>query len=95
MTLARNRFGFYLSPVPFRKYLNTHSVVFDQDAFLDKFLQVLLGLVIDRLGMDIDIRCQIDLGLGDMKKGMRIIGSFFPRLVTVQDIIRSGGDLAG
>jgi ADP-heptose:LPS heptosyltransferase len=35
MTLARNRFGFYLSPVPFRKYLNTHNIVFDQQAFLE------------------------------------------------------------
>lgn len=35
MTLARNRFGFYLSPVPFRKYLNTHNVVFDPDTFLE------------------------------------------------------------
>ena len=35
MTLARNRFGFYLSPVPFRKYLNTHNIVFDPDAFLE------------------------------------------------------------
>jgi len=35
MTLARNRYGFYLSPVPFRKYLNTHNIVFDPDAFLE------------------------------------------------------------
>jgi ADP-heptose:LPS heptosyltransferase len=35
ITLARNRFGFYLSPVPFRKYLNTHNIVFDQQAFLE------------------------------------------------------------
>ena len=34
LTLARNRFGFYLPPVPFRKYLNTHNVPFDQQAFL-------------------------------------------------------------
>jgi ADP-heptose:LPS heptosyltransferase len=35
LTLARNRFGFYLSPVPFRKYLNTHNIVFNPDAFLE------------------------------------------------------------
>ena len=28
LTGARNRMGFYLSPVPFRKYLNTHNVPF-------------------------------------------------------------------
>lgn len=35
LTLARNRFGFYLSAVPFRKFLNTHNIVFDQSAFLE------------------------------------------------------------
>jgi len=35
MTGARNRYGFFLSPVPFRKYLNTHNIVFDQEAFLE------------------------------------------------------------
>jgi ADP-heptose:LPS heptosyltransferase len=34
LTLARNRFGFYLPPVPFRRYLNTHNIPFDQSAFL-------------------------------------------------------------
>jgi ADP-heptose:LPS heptosyltransferase len=34
MTFALNRFGFYLSPVFFRKYLNTHNIHFDQSAFL-------------------------------------------------------------
>jgi ADP-heptose:LPS heptosyltransferase len=34
LTLAINRFGFYLPPVPFRKYLNTHNVPFDQGAYL-------------------------------------------------------------
>jgi len=35
LTLARNRFGFYLSAVPFRKFLNTHNIVFDQGVFLE------------------------------------------------------------
>ncbi|HEY4108851.1 glycosyltransferase family 9 protein [Puia sp.] len=35
MTLARNRFGFSLAPVLFRKYLNTHNIAFDQEAFLE------------------------------------------------------------
>jgi ADP-heptose:LPS heptosyltransferase len=35
MTFARNRFGFVLSPVAFRKHLNTHKIVFDQDRFLE------------------------------------------------------------
>jgi ADP-heptose:LPS heptosyltransferase len=35
LTLARNRFGFYLSPVPFRRYLNTHNIAFDQSVFLE------------------------------------------------------------
>ncbi len=35
LTLARNRFGFYLSLVPFRKYLNTHNIPFDQSSFLE------------------------------------------------------------
>jgi ADP-heptose:LPS heptosyltransferase len=34
LTGARNRFGFFLPPVPFRKYLNTHNIPFDQSAFL-------------------------------------------------------------
>lgn len=34
LTTACNRFGFFLPPVPFRKYLNTHNVRFDQTAFL-------------------------------------------------------------
>ena len=32
LTLAGNRFGFFLPPVPFRKYLNTHNIPFDQSA---------------------------------------------------------------
>lgn len=35
MTFALNRFGFYLGPVFFRKYLNTHNVHFDQKIFLE------------------------------------------------------------
>lgn len=35
LTLARNRFGFILSPVVFRRLLNTHNVVFDPSAFLE------------------------------------------------------------
>lgn len=35
LTLAKNRFGFHLPPVFFRKYLNTHNVLFDQSAFLE------------------------------------------------------------
>jgi len=35
LTGARNRFGFYLSLVPFRKYLNTLHIRFDQSAFLE------------------------------------------------------------
>ena len=34
LTMAGNRYGFYLPPVPFRKYLNTHNVPFDRDAWL-------------------------------------------------------------
>ena len=36
LTLARNRFGFYLGPVSFRKYFNTHNIPFDQSAFLGR-----------------------------------------------------------
>lgn len=36
LTMADNRFGFYLPPVPFRKYLNTHHVPFDQGACLGR-----------------------------------------------------------
>jgi ADP-heptose:LPS heptosyltransferase len=35
LTLARNRFGFHLRPVFFRKYLNTHNIPFDQSACLE------------------------------------------------------------
>jgi ADP-heptose:LPS heptosyltransferase len=40
-TLAVKRFGFYLRPVFFRKYLNTHNIFFDQHAFLeDNYFQM-------------------------------------------------------
>ncbi len=35
LTLARNRFGFILSPVVFRRLLNTHNIVFDPSAVLE------------------------------------------------------------
>jgi ADP-heptose:LPS heptosyltransferase len=35
LTMAQNRFGFYLRPVFFRKFLNTHNVLFQQSAFLE------------------------------------------------------------
>ncbi len=35
LTLARNRVGFYLSYVPFRRFLNTHNITFDQSEFLE------------------------------------------------------------
>jgi ADP-heptose:LPS heptosyltransferase len=35
LTLARNRVGFYLSYVPFRRFLNTHNITFDQSAYLE------------------------------------------------------------
>ncbi|HTR31370.1 MAG TPA: glycosyltransferase family 9 protein [Puia sp.] len=35
LTLARNRFGFYLSYVPFRRFLNTHNITFDQSVYLE------------------------------------------------------------
>jgi ADP-heptose:LPS heptosyltransferase len=35
LTAARNRFGFYLSYVPFRRFLNTHNIAFDQSSFLE------------------------------------------------------------
>jgi ADP-heptose:LPS heptosyltransferase len=35
LTMARNRVGFYLSYVPFRRFLNTHNVTFDQSAYLE------------------------------------------------------------
>ena len=34
-TLARNRFGFHLKPVFFRKFLNTHNIPFKQTACLE------------------------------------------------------------
>lgn len=43
LTLARNRIGFYLTAVPFRKFLNTHNIVFDQSVFLeDNYLYMAL-----------------------------------------------------
>jgi ADP-heptose:LPS heptosyltransferase len=35
LTKARNRFGFYLSYVPFRRFLNTHNITFDQSVYLE------------------------------------------------------------
>jgi ADP-heptose:LPS heptosyltransferase len=43
LTLARNRYGFYLPPVPFRKYLNTHNIAFDQSAFLGDNYRYMAG----------------------------------------------------
>lgn len=36
LTLARNRFGFYLSYVPFRRFLNTHNITFNQSVVLEE-----------------------------------------------------------
>jgi|HubBroStandDraft_1064217.scaffolds.fasta_scaffold46693_2 ADP-heptose:LPS heptosyltransferase len=35
LTLARNRVGFYLSYVPFRRFLNTHNITFNQSVYLE------------------------------------------------------------
>lgn len=35
LTMARNRFGFHLRPVFFRKYLNTHNIPFQQSICLE------------------------------------------------------------
>jgi ADP-heptose:LPS heptosyltransferase len=35
LTLAQNRFGFFLGPVFFRKYLNTHNVFFNREDYLE------------------------------------------------------------
>ncbi|KAI9433764.1 hypothetical protein F5148DRAFT_1307837 [Russula earlei] len=35
LTMANNRFGFYLSPVLFRKHLNTHNILFNRTGFLE------------------------------------------------------------
>ncbi|MBO9202773.1 MULTISPECIES: glycosyltransferase family 9 protein [Niastella] len=35
LTMARNRFGFHLQPVYFRKFLNTHNIPFNQTACLE------------------------------------------------------------
>ncbi len=41
LTIAVNRFGFYLYPVFFRRFLNTHNVYFDQATFLeDNYLEM-------------------------------------------------------
>ena len=53
LTMARNRFGFYLRPVFFRKFLNTHNVLFQQSAFLEDnyyhMAQVMTGSAISPL----------------------------------------------
>jgi ADP-heptose:LPS heptosyltransferase len=35
LTAAQNRFGFYLSPVFFRKHLNTHNILFNRQTYLE------------------------------------------------------------
>ena len=41
LTFSINRFGFHLAPVFFRKYLNTHNVIFNQSVFLeDNYLRM-------------------------------------------------------
>ncbi len=46
LTVARNRFGFFLGPVFFRKFLNTHNVFFDQDSYLEDNYQAMANAVI-------------------------------------------------
>ena len=47
LTMAKNRFGFHLRPVFFRKFLNTHNIPFKQSACLednyDHLAQVITG----------------------------------------------------
>jgi ADP-heptose:LPS heptosyltransferase len=47
LTMARNRFGFHLRPVFFRKYLNTHNIPFQQSICLEdnyaRMAQVITG----------------------------------------------------
>lgn len=45
LTLACNRFGFFLPPVPFRKYLNTHNIPFDQHTFLGRNYQTMAEML--------------------------------------------------
>jgi hypothetical protein len=45
--------------------------------------------------MRVDVQRQVDLCLGDMQKGTRIIGGLFPGLMTVEHVIRFRGDLRG
>jgi ADP-heptose:LPS heptosyltransferase len=48
--MAVNRFGFYLGPVFFRKYLNTHNVHFDRSGFLeDNYLNMAECLTKDKI----------------------------------------------
>lgn len=45
LTLATNRFGFILSPVVFRRLLNTHNIVFDPAGFLEDNYTQMAGVV--------------------------------------------------
>ena len=45
LTCAINRFGFILSPVIFRKYLNTHNVVFGREKFIGENYHEIAGAV--------------------------------------------------
>ncbi|OQP63041.1 glycosyltransferase family 9 protein [Niastella populi] len=60
LTLARNRFGFYLRPVFFRKYLNTHNIPFNQAACLgdnyDQMAQAITGNEVLPAGNQLPLR---------------------------------------
>lgn len=49
MTFAINRFGFFLSSVFFRKYLNTHNVFFDQQQYLaDNYMSMAEAITVEK-----------------------------------------------
>jgi ADP-heptose:LPS heptosyltransferase len=63
LTLARNRVGFYLSYVPFRRFLNTHNITFDQSVYLeDNYRYMARQLTGDALPIFIPAVRQAELG---------------------------------
>jgi ADP-heptose:LPS heptosyltransferase len=46
LTCAKNRFGFFLPQVHFRKYLNTHNIFFNRSDFLDNNYDFMMSAVI-------------------------------------------------
>ena len=66
-----------------------------EDAVLLHALKALLGLRIDRVGIRIDFRVEVDLRPIDMQQAVGLAFGEFGRLITIHDVVGDGGDFGG